>query len=433
MYIEDIIVYWREAGLEKIVRVFWYFIVFELLRYVLLDYIVVSFYFMGKLVNRSRWQQARTELRLENPLISIIVPGKNEGKHLYKLTRSLAEQSYRNFELIVVDDGSDDQTRIIGQSLEKKGLIDRFISNDVRGGKASGANIALHYAQGKYVVHFDADCSFDYDAVERSLIPFYYDARIAAVGGNLEVRNHRESLATTLQAIEYLKVILVGRMVTSYLGIYRIISGAFGTFRTDVIKRIGGWDIGPGLDGDITVKLRKLGYKVYFEPTANGLTSVPNSFRKLTKQRLRWDKSIIRFRMRKHLDIFFPNANFSMINMLSSLENVGYNVLLNIKWIVYIIDMWWNYSHLLIFIIPANIVLYTVANYMQFCSIMLMVRNPREKHRLLLYLPAMVLYTGYYLRVVRTVAHFKELFLRESYDDPWNPLKSSLKAKALGL
>jgi cellulose synthase/poly-beta-1,6-N-acetylglucosamine synthase-like glycosyltransferase len=359
------------------------------------------------------------------------VPGKNEGKHIYKLTRSLSEQSYRNYEIIVVDDGSDDQTRIIGKDLEKSGLIDLFISNEVRGGKASGANIALRYAKGKYIVHFDADCSFDFDAVEKSLIPFYYDSRIAAVGGNLEVRNHKESLATTLQAIEYLKVILVGRMVTSYLGIYRIISGAFGAFRADVIKRIGGWDIGPGLDGDITVKIRKLGYRVYFEPTANGLTSVPNSFSKLTKQRLRWDKSIIRFRLRKHIDIFYPNSNFSFINMLSSLENIVYNVLMNIKWLIYMVDIWWNFSHLLIFIIPANIVLYTMTNYMQFCALMLMVRNPREKHRLLLYLPAMVFYTGYYLRIVRSIAHFKEFFFKESYNDPWNPLKSSLKAKEL--
>lgn len=433
MFLEDLISYWREAGLHKIVRIFWYFIFFELIRYVIVDYVVVFFYFLGKSLNRGRWEKARSDLFSEYPLVSIIVPGKNEGKHIFKLTRSLAEQTYRNYEIIVVDDGSDDQTRIIGRDLEKRGLIDLFISNEVRGGKASGANIALRYSKGKFIVHFDADCSFDHDAVEKSLIPFYYDSRIAAVGGNLEVRNSKESLATTLQTIEYLKVILVGRMVTSYLGIYRIISGAFGTFRADVIKRLGGWDIGPGLDGDITVKIRKLGYKVYFEPMANGLTSVPNTFNKLTKQRLRWDKSIIRFRMRKHLDIFYPNANFSWINMLSSLENIGYNVLLNLKWIVYIIDMMWNFSHLLIYIVPANLFLYTVTNYMQFCAIMLIVRNPREKHRLLLYLPAMVFYTGYYLRIVRSVAHYKEFFLKQSYSDPWNPLKSSTKAKAYRL
>ncbi|NND09267.1 MAG: glycosyltransferase [Saprospiraceae bacterium] len=429
--LEEIIGYWTHADWAKIGRVFWYFLIFELMRYVIVDYVVVAIHFLDRLVNRKRWDRAKEALHLVQPLVSILVPGKNEGKHLFKLTRSLAEQTYRNFELIVVDDGSTDDTRIIGRDLEARGLIDLFISNDVRGGKASGANIALRYAKGKYIVHFDADCSFDRDAIEKSLLPFYYDERIAAVGGNLEVRNSRESLATTLQAIEYLKVILVGRMVTSYIGIYRIISGAFGTFRTDVLKRLGGWDLGPGLDGDITVKIRKLGYRVHFQPTANGLTSVPNSFKKLSKQRLRWDKSIIRFRLRKHKDVFYPNANFRMLNMFSSFENIGYNVLLNISWFIYVVDILVNFGHLFIYILPANILLYTVANYLQFFAIMLIVRKPEEKHRLFFYLPAMVFYTGYYLRIVRLIAHTKELFFKESYKDPWNPLKSSLKAKAL--
>ncbi len=420
-------------GLSKIIRIFWYFVVFELFRYVVIDFLVVVLYQINRWWHRDRWQQAREQLWQEMPLVSIIVPGKNEGKHLHKLSVSLAEQTYRRYEILVVDDGSDDQTRLIGRSLERNGLIDCFISHDVRGGKASGANTALTLAKGKFVVHFDADCSFDRDAVEKVLIPFYYDSQIAAVGGNLEVRNDRESLVTSLQAIEYLKVILIGRMVTSYLGIYRIISGAFGAFRTDVLERVGGWDIGPGLDGDITVKIRKMGFKVFFEPEANGLTSVPNTFAKLVKQRLRWDKSIIRFRWRKHRDIFYPQANFRMNNFLSSFENLFYNVFLNVKWVLYMADMFWNFPHLLAYILPANLILYTMANYIQFCCVMLIVRNPHDKHRLLIYLPAMVLYTGYLLRMVRLAAHFKELFFRASYKDPWNPPKTSLPAQAMGL
>lgn len=126
MFVEDLITYWREAGLEKIVRIFWYFIIFELIRYVIVDYVVVLFYFLSKSLNRQKWEQARVDLFAEYPLVSIIVPGKNEGKHIFKLTRSLAEQTYRNYEIIVVDDGSDDQTRIIGRDLEKEGL-DRSI------------------------------------------------------------------------------------------------------------------------------------------------------------------------------------------------------------------------------------------------------------------------------------------------------------------
>ena len=135
--------------------------------------------------------------------------------------------------------------------------------------------------------------------------------------------------------------------------------------------------------------------------------------------------------MRKHKDVFYPNAAFTFRNMLSSLENIGYNVILNVKWLIYIVDILWNYAHLLYYILPANIFLYILANFAQFFTIMLLVRNPREKHRLVPYLPAMVIYTGYYLRIVRTIAHTKEFFKRASYEDPWNPLKSSLKAKSL--
>jgi biofilm PGA synthesis N-glycosyltransferase PgaC len=86
------------------------------------------------------------------------------------------------------------------------------------------------------------------------------------------VRNYKASLVATLQAIEYADTISTGRITTSYLGIYRVVSGAFGAFKREALDRVGGWDIGPGLDGDITVKLRKLDYKIAFESEA----SLPN-------------------------------------------------------------------------------------------------------------------------------------------------------------
>ena len=145
----------------------------------------------------------------------------------------------------------------------------------------------------------------------------YMDEKIGAVGGNVKVRNADESLCARLQAIEYLKTISVGRIISSQLGIYKIISGAFGAFRADVTDSIKGWDIGPGLDGDITVKIRKSGYKIYFQPEAVCLTNAPSKFKILTKQRLRWDKSIIRFRVRKHKDVYFPHQGFSWSNFFA--------------------------------------------------------------------------------------------------------------------
>lgn len=427
--IPEYIHYWFAVGINKFIRVFWYFCIFEFTRYIIIDYIIAFLLHIRKNKYEARFQTARQIFFTENPLVSIIIPGKNEGAHLYKLTKSLAEQTYQNFELIIVDDGSDDETPIIGRNLEQLGLIDKFIRNEVRGGKASAANLALQYAKGKFVVHLDADCSFDRDAVERSVIPFYYDEKIGAVGGNVKVRNYDDSLCASLQAIEYLKTVSVGRIITSYLGIYKIISGAFGAFRPEILQQIGGWDIGPGLDGDITVKIRKCGYKIYFEPKAIGLTNAPSKFKVLTKQRLRWDKSIIRFRVRKHRDVYFPNANFNWSNFFALFENVFYNVILDITWLIYMIDILFNYSSQLKFIIPMNFTLYVAMSFVQMGSILIFTERKKEEAKLLRFVPLMTIYTGIYLRLIRTTAYYKEFFFKRSYEDVWNPTKSSKMAK----
>ncbi|MCB9223387.1 MAG: glycosyltransferase [Crocinitomicaceae bacterium] len=419
---------------EHFIRLFWFYIFFEFLRYFILEFAVLNLWKLSKFFNRGKYEKAKKDFWFEYPLISIIIPGKNEGKHLYKLIRSLNEQTYRNLEIIVVDDGSDDDTEIIGRDLEKAGLIDHFIRNEVRGGKASGANTALRFTKGKYIVHLDADCSYDRDAMEKIIIPFYMDKDVAGVGGNVMVRNYKESLVTSLQAIEYYDTISIGRVVTSYLGIYRIISGAFGAFRADALEQVKGWDIGPGLDGDITVKLRKLGYKIKFEQEAVCLTSVPNTVKKLTKQRLRWDKSLIRFRVRKHKDVLIPNQAFSFLNFFAFLENITYNLILNFKWYIYLIDMMANYPSQLINIIITNILLYTFTNFMKFVVYSLYrARTNASYTYFLIYIPCMVFYFGYYLRVVRTIAYIQEFFFKRSYKDPWNPEKTSVHAQRMKL
>lgn len=415
-------------------ELFWFYFVFEFVRYFLLEFFVLNLATIKSWVDRPKRADARRRLFMENPLVSILIPGKNEGKHIYKLVTSLGEQTFKNIEIIVVDDGSDDDTPIIGRSLQRAGLITLFLRNEVRGGKASAANLALRFAKGKYIIHLDADCSYDNDAMEKILIPFFMDDRVGGVGGNVSVRNYNESLVTTLQGIEYFNTITTGRVVTSYLGIYRIISGAFGAFRADVIDQIKGWDIGPGLDGDITVKIRKKGYKVRFAQDANCLTSVPNTFKKLVKQRLRWDKSLVRFRMRKHKDVLFPTQSFRFLDFFAAFENIMYNVVLNFKWYIYLGIMLTFYRPLFLNIFITNILLYTATNLVKY----IVYSFYREKAHVsmayfLPYVPCMVLYFGLYLRAVRTVAYTQEIFFKKSYDDPWNPRKTSIHAKYLGI
>ena len=91
--------------LEHFVRLFWFYIFFEFIRYFLMEWFVLNLWRLSKFMNRKKYEKARQKFLFENPLVSIIIPGKNEGKHLYKLIRSLKEQTYLNTEVIVIDDG----------------------------------------------------------------------------------------------------------------------------------------------------------------------------------------------------------------------------------------------------------------------------------------------------------------------------------------
>ena len=152
------------------------------MRYYLLEIIICISYKMHWRTRMRNNAVARMLLFTERPLVSIIVPGKNEGQHIYALVKSLREQTYQNYEVIVIDDGSDDATPLFCRDLERNGYIDKFLRMSVRGGKASAANAGLRLSKGKYIVHLDADSSLDRDAIEKILIPFYLDPKVKGVG-----------------------------------------------------------------------------------------------------------------------------------------------------------------------------------------------------------------------------------------------------------
>ncbi|MCP3925889.1 MAG: glycosyltransferase family 2 protein [Desulfobacterales bacterium] len=411
---------------------FWFFLVFDFSRYVLADTFFLMVYFFKKKKNRPVRVDARLRLFKENPLISIIVPGKNEGRYIPELAKSLNRQTYKNIETIIVDDGSDDNTFKILRKLKNEGKIDSIFRNDVRGGKASAANLALMYSNGKYVVHLDADTHLKEDSVEQIIIPFYMDSSIGAVGGDLRVKNIYANLATSLQSIDYMKSISTGRVVNSQLGILRIISGAFGAFRKDVLDQIKGWDVGPGLDGDLTLKIRKLGLKVKHEPEAVCYTSVPDSFIKLIKQRYRWDRSLVRFRLRKHSDLLsFKNRNFNIFNFLTVVDNLLFNMVMNFKWWIYIFYIIFLNPKFIAIIFVINYLLYFSTNVIEFIlATKLYGKTMRfQEYMLIIFLPLMPLYHGIFLRLIRTYAHIMEIIHRSSFEDKWNPWKVSKVVK----
>ena len=431
MFFEDVRQFLDDLTLWKVLYYFWPFFFIDFFRYVLLELVLIPVFLVRRRAGRSRWQAARRRLFTERPLVSVIAPGKNEGAHIPKLVESLGRQTYRTIETIVVDDGSDDETPAICRRYQRAGRLSLFIRNEVRGGKASAANTALKYAKGRFVVHVDADSWLAPDALERILVPFYLDPAVGAVGGDIRVSNADVSFATRLQTIEYMKALSTGRTVSGMLGILRIIAGAYGAFRRDVLERVGGWDVGPGLDGDLTVKIRKLGLRVAHEPTAACYTSVPDAFGKLARQRYRWDRSMVRFRMRKHRDVLLPSRGFILRNFLSSAENIFFNVLLNLKWWVYIFQIMIFHATQLPVIFFINYLLYVTANFIQFgVAAALFGRSLRPvEARMALFLPLVPLYTGLYLRAVRTFAYLMEIFHKASYLDRWNPWKVSQVAR----
>lgn len=431
LFLESFYAFFSDLTLLTVMGYFWPFFLIDMTRYLFLDMLVILSYIPKRRRQRQLYKSARRRLFRDKPLVSILVPGKNEGRHIPRLVSTLNLQTYRNIETIIVDDGSDDNSREIGRQLQRAGKISLFIRNEIRGGKASAANTALRFAKGKYIIHIDADSHLESRAIETILLPFYLDSQVGAVGGDIRVANVETSLATRLQTIEYLKTISTGRTVTSELGILRIISGAHGAFRKDLLRRLHGWDIGPGLDGDITLKIRKIGYKVVHEPFAVCYTNVPDSFRKVARQRFRWDRSLVRFRVRKHGDVLLPSKSFKVKNFLASFDNIFFNLILDLKWWIYIAQILVMGGEHLDVIFMVNLMLYGVANFLEFGIAVALLGSTMQKRELALfvYLPVMPLYTGIYLRGIRTFAYLMESLFKASFFDRWNPWKVSKIAK----
>ena len=187
----------------KVIAYFWPFFLVDITRYLFID-VIILYYIVKRHQNRYAYRVARQCLFCERPLVSILVPGKNEGKHIPRLAYTLRHQTYKNIESIIVNDGSDDDTPFIGRRLQQEGKITLFIRNDIRGGKASAANTALRYAKGKFIIHIDADSHLEHKSIETILLPFFMDSTIVAVGGDVRVANTGTSMATRFQTIEYL-------------------------------------------------------------------------------------------------------------------------------------------------------------------------------------------------------------------------------------
>jgi len=354
------------------------------------------------------------------PSVCAIIAGHNEEETI-EATLASIWGTYPWMEIIVVDDGSTDD--MVGAARRFAHARDgvRVLRREERGGKSSAMNWARIYTRAEIIVVVDADSHIGPAAIWEMAQPFQ-DPRVGAVAGAVLARNPFTSLATWLQAYEYLSTIFVGRMVAAKLGILGIVSGAMGAFRRTALEQVGGWDVGPPEDLDLTLSVRKMGYRVAFAPYAECFTELPTSWAGLTRQRLRWERSgAVRNHCRKHLDLAHPWApHFRLSNFFTVLESWFFNIFCMYGiwvwaiWFFYILpNDWWQ----ILF------VLYLCYLTFEFIQILVGIYYSNAPRRDLVIYTVFLLVPLYqmFLLIIRGIATTEEILFRKSFQDNYVP------------
>lgn len=404
-----IVAYWLEGwrditGLTfaGFFEVFWFLVVFDIPRYVLPDIVMLVFIVLRWVV---RWPKRPVMDRSYEPSVSVLIPAYNEADHAAKTVRSMLEQDYPIAEIVVVDDGSRDDTSLYVKPFLSDPRV-QLIRNAVRGGKASALQTALAATTGEIVISCDADTTFDRDAV-RWLVQYLRDPEVGCVSGNVKVRNRTATLATWFQAAEYEIAISVGRRVLGQLGWLTVVSGAFGAFRREVLESGGAWDPGIGDDSNVTLKVRKKRLRVAFAPEAVCLTDAPESWRVLWRQRRRWDKSGYRNRLRKHVGLLNP-FKFGFSSAIAIYVAVLYRIVLLMLFL-----FWFFYDLLILhrgqlaWIFMVTFVIYGVANFISL--LVAWGTSERKDEWQLLWLAPVLMFYHWFLRIPRALSTIEEM------------------------
>ncbi|WP_253701135.1 poly-beta-1,6-N-acetyl-D-glucosamine synthase [Bacillus sp. FJAT-29814] len=242
----------------------------------------------------------------ELPFISLLIPAFNEEQTIEETVRYASNIDYPNFEIIVINDGSNDKTISILQSilpLYPKLRVVNVVNNK---GKANALKQGLLVSKGEYIATIDSDAILDKKAL-RYIIPHFITPhngeRVGAVTGNPRIRN-RTSLISKIQLVEYASIIGLIKRTQRILGKVMTVSGVFVVFRKKALLDAGMWDTDLITDDiGVTWKLQKKFWDVRYEPKALCWMLVPETIRGIWKQRLRWTQGGIEVILR-HKDIF---------------------------------------------------------------------------------------------------------------------------------
>lgn len=292
------------------------------------------------------------------PPVSIIVPAYNESLGIVQTVRSLMALEYPSYEIIIVNDGSTDDTlaqlnREFGlkpasrphelalnhepiRAVYRATTVDKLLVVDKQnGGKGDAQNAGINLARSPLFCILDGDSILEVDALLRVVQPFIEDPeKVVAVGGTIRVANNcvidggrvetiklPKKLLALFQVVEYLRSFLMARLAWSRIDTLMIISGAFGLFRRDVAIEVGGYQSGSlAEDLDIVIKIhrhmaeKKRQYRITFLADPVCWTEAPEDIASLARQRERWQRGAIECFLR-HRHMLF-NSKYRRIGLL---------------------------------------------------------------------------------------------------------------------
>jgi biofilm PGA synthesis N-glycosyltransferase PgaC len=367
------------------------------------------------------------------PTVTCISNSYAEGRDVQYSVRSLLEQDYPGrLQLLIVLDGAvvnhvtyDAIKELVPQFQNHPNRSVRFLPKSQRGGRVSATNTGLAYATGEIIMALDADTSFDSDMVSEAVRPFV-DPNVVGATGPLRVRNARKTLATRLQALEYMMAIYLGKVGMAEWNVINNLPGAYMIYRKKILDHVGGWNTGTAEDLDLLLRVKQYlrrfpNLKLVFAPGAIAHTDVPETFRAFFLQRLRWDGDLSYVYFRKHWHSFSPMIgwrNFFAMTWYGLLFQI-FLPFLQVGFMVYLL-----LAKPAAFFIGVMLLVYcfyfviTLVQYALF--LVLLSERPHEDVNFLLFLPLMPFFM-IAARCWSVVATLNEWFNRAHQDSPMGP------------
>ena len=225
------------------------------------------------------------------PMVSIIVPAKNEEKVIGRLLKSLLNLDYPNskMEILVVDDNSTDKTGEICKEIVAKNpdRVKVFRRNECST-KASALNFGLMHAKGDLVATFDADSLPEPTAV-LNVVKYFDDPKVAGVQGTIFCSNSKENMLTRFLSLERAIQYEVYQNGKDCLGLFVSLNGTCQFIRGSVLREVGGWnETSLAEDMELSLRLVERDYKVRYASDVKTHEETPNKIQGVVKQRTRW-------------------------------------------------------------------------------------------------------------------------------------------------